>query len=295
MREIDISLKIGESDVILPKSNELVRIGDLTALKKDSNSNFYRSNYKRGELLYSLITQYKPKTIVEFGTGRGYGALCMAKAIIDSNLDSYIYTIDYRNDTDKQIWPIDFGNNPKIIEASIKEIWSQFLPKELIDKIKLLTGTSEKIIENWETYNLPAPDFGFIDGGHDYHTVKHDFYGMLSIANSHFKVLFDDYVAKPEFGICKLIEEIVEPIFNVELINSYSKYHPIHNRDDNHSNTSMVLIDSANTSKSLHTALPKTKIQFFLNDYRKKRKFRRKTKLFRQLLKIMLNRLKNLK
>ncbi len=55
----------------------------------------------------------------------------MAKAIIDSNLDSYIYTIDYRNDTDKQIWPIDFGNNPKIIEASIKEIWSQFLPKEL--------------------------------------------------------------------------------------------------------------------------------------------------------------------
>ena len=293
MREIDISLKIAESKVTLPKCNNFMEIGDLTALRQDSNSNFYRSNYKRGELLYALVTQYKPKTIVEFGTGRGYGALCMAKAIIDSNLDSYIYTIDYRNDTEKQLWPIDFGDAPKIIEASIKEIWTQFLPKEWIDRIKLLNGTSEKIIENWETYKLPAPDFGFIDGGHDYHTVKHDFYGMLSIANSNFKILFDDYVDKAEFGICKLIEEIVEPIFNAELINSYSKYHPIHNSDENHSNTSMVLIDSGNTSKSLQTALPKTKIQFFLNDYRKKRNFMRRTRLFRQLLKKMLNRFKN--
>ena len=134
MREIDIGLKITESNVTLPKYNNFVEIGDLTALRQDSNSNFYRSNYKRGELLYALITQYKPKTIVEFGTGRGYGALCMAKAITDSNLDSYIYTIDYRNDDEKQLWPIDFGGGPKIIEASIKEIWTKFLPKECIDR-----------------------------------------------------------------------------------------------------------------------------------------------------------------
>ena len=96
MKEISIEEKINETVVTLPETASFFKTGDLTALRKNSNKNFYRSNYLRGLLLYSLVTKYKPKTILEFGTGRGFGALSMARAIIDSNLDSNIYTIDYR-------------------------------------------------------------------------------------------------------------------------------------------------------------------------------------------------------
>ena len=86
-------------------------------------------------MLYSLITKYKPKTILEFGTGRGFGALCMARAIVDSNLDSHIYTIDYRRFNEIQLWPIDFGDGPKVIEASLKDIWTKYVPEKWTNRI----------------------------------------------------------------------------------------------------------------------------------------------------------------
>lgn len=268
MQKIDIHTKIAETAHISPNTKMFLEIGDLTALRKDPSGKFYRSNYNRGILLYSLITKYKPKTILEFGTGRGYGALSMAKAIIDSNLDSHIYTIDYRRFDEKQTWPIDYGKGPEVISASLKDIWTKYFSEKLTDKITMLHGTSKSVTENWNKKNMPAPDFAFIDGGHDYLSVKHDYYATLSVSNNNFRILFDDYVQKSTFGICKLVDEEIQQTFNTEVISSYSEYHSIHKTTQNHSYTKMILIDSSNLKSESQMPIIKINAEKFLRTYR---------------------------
>lgn len=48
-----------------------------------------------GLLLYGLVLQKRPTTIIDVGTARGFSAVCMAKALLDAKLEnSHIYTID---------------------------------------------------------------------------------------------------------------------------------------------------------------------------------------------------------
>ena len=78
----------------LPSIERFWRLGDLTALRQDRSGRFYRSNYERGILLYALTAKHRPQTVLEFGTGRGYGCLCMAWAMEDHGISGRIYTID---------------------------------------------------------------------------------------------------------------------------------------------------------------------------------------------------------
>jgi predicted O-methyltransferase YrrM len=81
----------------------------LTALRQNSEGKYYRANYERGILLYALVAHFKPTTILEFGTGRGYGSFCMARSLVDHNLPGKIYTMDKRSKNKKEVWPINLG------------------------------------------------------------------------------------------------------------------------------------------------------------------------------------------
>ena len=157
-------------------------------------------------MLYSLITAIKPRNVLEFGTGRGYGALSMARAILDSNLDSHIYSIDFRLFDETQAWPVDYGTGPKVDKTSLKQVWTKYFPSELISKITLLNGTSETIIKDWHAKNLPAPDFAFIDGGHDYNTVKSDTINVIQHIKKPGWIFWHDYDVINDFG--KYLTEI---------------------------------------------------------------------------------------
>ena len=65
-------------DVELPPIEKFWTLGDATALRVRQDGTFFRSNYERGILLYALVAKHRPNTVLEFGTGRGYGSLCMA-------------------------------------------------------------------------------------------------------------------------------------------------------------------------------------------------------------------------
>tara|TARA_B100000029_G_C17603450_1_gene966541 strand:+ start:2222 stop:3121 length:900 start_codon:yes stop_codon:yes gene_type:complete len=268
MNETTIEDKINSTEIKTPDKQSFITNGDLTALRVNNKGQFYRSNYLRGLLLYSLIIQYQPKTILEFGTGRGFGALSMARAIIDANLNSQIYTIDFRQFNEKQKWPIDYGSGPQVESLSLKDIWEKYFPQQLIDKITLLTGKSHEVINEWKTNQFPSPDFIFIDGGHDYLSVKHDYYATLNISNSNFKILFDDYVKKPKFGICKLVDEEIEPIFDTTLIKTYSEWHPSNKSKENCYSSNMVLIDSDTSTVPIETYYKPNDIQTFLKNYK---------------------------
>lgn len=239
MRQILFEDRISRLDVSMPPEEIFFRMGDLTALRQDSDGNFYRSNYSRGPLLYSLVAKFKPKVILEFGTGRGYGALCMAKALVEHSIDGIIYTLDMRSYQDKSSWWIDFGTGPEIQHLAWSDVWPNYFDPAWLDRISCLTGTSYRIMGKWERLGLPRIDFAFIDGGHDYLTVKHDFYSVLQVANSDFRVLFDDYVEMPRYGTVKLVNEEIEPVFEVELIQS-----PNASPTGPDSKAGMVFIDS---------------------------------------------------
>ena len=64
----------------------------------------------------------------------------------------------------------------------------------------------------------PRVELAFIDAGHSYNAVRHDFYSVLDVAADRFGILFDDYAPKPGFGVQCLIDEEVAPYFEAELI-----------------------------------------------------------------------------
>ncbi len=133
---------------------------------------FFRPNYERGILLYSLIKRFEIKSILEIGFGRGYGSFCAAKAMSDLGFDDgKIYTVD-----------------PNFNENYLKQLTNIF-PKQWFDKLIFLNGTSEQAYSQ-----LPQDikfDLVYIDGDHRAPAVKADWDFAKERYNKF--VLFDDY------------------------------------------------------------------------------------------------------
>ena len=94
MKEIDANSFIKSLEVDIPSYDQFSELGDLTSLHVDTQGQFHRLNYERGMILYAIIAKYKPKAVLEFGTGRGYGCLCMAWAMHNFDILGKIFTID---------------------------------------------------------------------------------------------------------------------------------------------------------------------------------------------------------
>ena len=107
LESVAIEEKILEFRGSMPPRQWFDEIGDLTALRLGGNGSYYRANYARGPLLYTLIAKYRPSLVLELGTGRGYGTVCMARALVDNDVDGRIITVDRLAPETRQPWPID--------------------------------------------------------------------------------------------------------------------------------------------------------------------------------------------
>ena len=269
MRTIDVKDKIRELGVELPDIESMWKMGDLTALRRDDSGKYYRSNYERGLLLYAIVAKYRPVAVLEFGTGRGYGALSMARAMEDHGIDGRIYTVDIRGYSDREDWPIDYGDGPLGSVLSWSDIWTKHFPPEWTDQIQCINENSVDTMEQWEKLGLPCPDLVFIDGGHGYETVKHDLYSALSVASDPFVIIIDDYARKLDFGVCQLIDEEVEPVFNAELICTDRRWNGGENERCVLPEHGMVFIDSANVTADWHHAFQPKQLDKFKSKFRK--------------------------
>ncbi len=266
--------KLTEVQQRVPPFESFCCVGDLTALRQDSNGRYYRSNYQRGSLLYSLVASCRPRVVLEFGTGRGYGALCMARALVDNAIDGHIFTIDVNGYGEKQLWWLDSGDGPRTTELSLKQVWETQIDPEWVQRITCLTGTSVSVMETWEKLALPPVDFAFVDGGHRYEAVRHDFFSFLDVAAPQFQALFDDYADRPGYGVQRLIDEELEPVFEAELIlsddgagmSSVSLAGPVGR---------MVLIDSRNVKVPWRQVFTLELVQRTLSGYRREQRWRR--------------------
>ena len=184
MNTIDIRKKLEE--IGMPAESLILGdfdfIGEYTAKKNRSPQSelfknvgcFFRPNYERGLLIYSLIKKYNLKSFLEIGFGRGYGTFCAAKALYE-NGGGKVVTID----------PL-FGEEKT--KQHIKSLISIF-PKEWVSSndIQLKTGFSQNILPSLnEKFDLI-----YIDGDHTYEGTKSDWLNAKDKFNRF--LLFDDY------------------------------------------------------------------------------------------------------
>ncbi len=195
--------------------NEFWRLGDATSLSEETHGQ--RLAFSRGPLLYALISYLKPKKILEFGTGGGYSALCMAKALDDHNIDSHIYTIDRVGNEEKidRFFKLPNDTYPQKKKISNKEIWKLSAKDSWINKITPIAGYSGVVMDEIKVNNF---DFCYIDGVHSYDGTKHDFFSFLNIASKKFSILFDDYIERDFYGVKEFVDAEIKPFFDLSLI-----------------------------------------------------------------------------
>lgn len=204
-------VELGETDA-LSRWQGVRRFAALTALKHAPEAGFYEGNWWRGPLLYALIRRYRPTHVLEFGTGRGFSALCMAQAAVDAGIDSTIWTLDRIAPTQPQAWPIDTGDGPRLTRASLEEVWQAHIPVAVRQRIRCLTGTTRSAMARWRRECRAPVSMGYIDAGHDYWSVKHDLLAFLRVAEPACTILLDDYTARSGYGVKRLVDEDVAPV-----------------------------------------------------------------------------------
>ena len=199
MKKINIRKKLEEIDFSLDQVSlgDFDYIGEFTAKKsRDRNSDlyknagcFFRPNYERGILIYALVSKFKIDSYLEIGFGRGYSALCAAKAMVDNGIDGSVTTID-----------------PNLDEKFLEHI-SQYFPTTWFKKIKFIKAFSQEAIPNIES----SFELVYIDGDYRYEAVKSD-WEMLKDRYSKF-LLFDDYCQRKQKDIdcSRVIDEIEDP------------------------------------------------------------------------------------
>lgn len=217
MKSIDIAPYVQSLGIRLPPIDRFWTLGDLTGLRRDAEGRFYRANYERGILMYALVAKCRPSTVLEFGTGRGYGCLCMAWAMKDYNIDGQIYTVDMTAPHQGFTWEIDWGlgAGARVENLARAIVWPKAAPAGWLTHIEELTGFAGQVMKR---YQGPKVDLAFIDGGHGYEAVRHDYYSTLEVASKNLSILFDDYAPVPGFGVQKLIDEEVTPHFDATLV-----------------------------------------------------------------------------
>ena len=259
---------VGNLGVNLPPVENFWSLGDVTALRDRVDGSFFRSNYERGILLYALVAKHRPMSVLEFGTGRGYGCLCMAWAMRDCGISGMIHTIDMVSSVESIRWPICWNESegPQVEDLSRSEVWSRAAHPAWLEHVKEWTGYSAAAMRE---FSGDPVDFAFIDAGHGHRGVRHDFYAALGAAGKRIDILFDDYSFEDVgYGTRKLIQEEVLEHQDASLILTDRRWPEGEKEHYSDASSGMVWINCENPQYLLDEIQPKFWLGMFNLGYR---------------------------
>ena len=172
-----------------------------------------------GSFFLNEILKKKPKTFLEVGVFHGVTArnVCELLYKIHGKDFKYIgldlFEENYEN-KNEVIPNTKFSNplktlyfkyikkqNPYSLEA-VKDLLSKFEKN-----VHLIKGNSNKILNKIDMSKI---DYAFLDGGHEYNTVKNDLNCCLDLLKNNGTVLCDDYDLSQAPGVRKAIDEFVK-------------------------------------------------------------------------------------
>jgi predicted O-methyltransferase YrrM len=183
-------------------------------VKKDSDI-----SYHHGRVLYSFLSEYIRKSsasslnIVETGTARGFSALCMAKALSDSNVFGKIVTFDILPHASPIYWNnVTDTTIGKLSRIELLEAWTSLIEKYVL----FVTGDTRNLLDK---YSMGRVHFAFFDGSHTYNDVIFEFNSIKNKQKSGDIIVYDDYSKEHYPDIVKAVDYICEKYsYSMELI-----------------------------------------------------------------------------
>ena len=172
-----------------------------------------------GELFLNEISKKKPKIFLEVGVFHGVTARNVCELLYNihgkefkyigldlfeeshENKDEIIPNTKFSNPLKTIFFKYIKRQNPYSLEA-VKDLLNKFK-----DNIHLIKGNSNKILNEIDMKKI---DYVFLDGGHEYNTVKNDLECCKEVILGNGVVLCDDYDLSYAPGVKKAIDEFIE-------------------------------------------------------------------------------------
>ena len=117
------------------------------------------------------------------------------------NKSEIIPNVNFSNPLKKIYFKYIKRQDPYSIEA-VKELLKKFQ-----NNVHLIKGDSNQVLKKMEMSKI---EFVFIDGGHEYDTVKNDLNYCIEVINNSGTVLCDDYNLSYAQGVKNAIDEFVK-------------------------------------------------------------------------------------
>jgi predicted O-methyltransferase YrrM len=160
--------------------------------------------YAHGRLIYSLIRERMKKenrmVALETGTARGFSALCMAKAMEDSNKDGYVISLDVLPHLRKMYWNCIDDSVATKSRAELLAPWS-----DLLQRIVFLQGDTRSTLPR---IGLERIHFAFLDAQHIKRSVLQEFDCVSTLQEKGDMVLFDDVTPQVFPGVVAAVNQI---------------------------------------------------------------------------------------
>ena len=172
-----------------------------------------------GDFFLKEVEKKKPKTFLEVGVFHGVTARNICELLFKIHNKDFKYIgldlFETNNENKDEIIPnTNFKNLfKKIYFNYIKELdpYSKEGVEDLLKKFKsnihLIKGNSNVVLKKMDMNKV---DYIFLDGGHEYNTVKNDLNNCINIFNSNGTILCDDYDLSYAPGVKLAIDEFVK-------------------------------------------------------------------------------------
>ena len=172
-----------------------------------------------GSFFLNEVLKKKPKIFLEVGVFHGVTARNVCELLFEIHKNDFKYIgldLFEKNDENKsEIIPNTNFSNP------LKQIYFKYLKRQdpytieavedLLRKFKnnihLIKGNSNTVLKKIDMSKI---DYVFLDGGHDYVTVKNDLNNCSEVIENNGTVLCDDYDLSYAPGVKKAIDEFVQ-------------------------------------------------------------------------------------
>ena len=181
-----------------------------------------------GDFLLDEVRKEKPKIFLEIGVFHGVTARNICELLYRTHKNDFKYIgldLFVENDENKnEVIPNNTFNNP------LKKIYFKYIKKQnpysleavrdLLKKfeknVHLIQGNSNKVLKKIDMSKI---DYVFLDGGHEYNTVKNDLENCIEVIKKGGTVLCDDYNLGSAPGVKRAIDEFVlKNKLNIEIL-----------------------------------------------------------------------------
>lgn len=147
------------------------------------------------DTLVQIIKKYKPKSVLEIGTGWGISG----SAFLENGVEIFV--------------SVDATTDPNYLQTAYSEIGTHTKGKQIVELLNV--KSADFFLDNEEKF-----DMVFIDGDHGYKGCKEDLVAALECLNPDGVIVMDDYLHKGNFiegNECRVSQAVREVLIEKHL------------------------------------------------------------------------------